>query len=235
VIWFNRYVPTARQKTTTDLPTAEQLAHLPLFPLPQLVFFPHTVLPLHVFEVRYREMTEWCLEHEWPMAVVMIEPGHEGEQLGDPPLAEIATVGQIIEHELLEDGRINLVLQGTARVRLVEHRKRKTSYRIARCELLPLHQPDDPGLLDATMETLRSSLTTMCIRWQSAPDGLLEWLLNSADAITLTNRLASAFFVDGAIQQEILAIDDIMERVDRVQGRIAEILAGTMRDSEPIH
>lgn len=218
-----------------DLPTAKQLAHLPLFPLPELVFFPHTILPLHVFEVRYREMTEWCLENAWPMAVVMIEPGHEGEQLGEPPLAEIATVGQIVEHEFLDDGRINMVLQGTARVRLVEHEKRKTSYRIAQGEILPLRQPDDMGLFDEKMDTLRSSLTTMCTRWQSAPDGLLKWLLSSENAITLINRLASAFFVDGAIQQEILALDSMMTRVDRVQDRIAEILAGTMRDGEPVH
>lgn len=77
------------------LVTDQHLKDLPLFPLPQTVFFPNTLLPLHVFEPRYRAMTHFCIRHSWPMAVVLIEPGHENAQPGDPPVARAAEIAEI--------------------------------------------------------------------------------------------------------------------------------------------
>ncbi len=57
------------------LVTDKHLKELPLFPLPGTVFFPNTLLPLHVFEPRYRQLTKFCIDNSWPMAVVLIEPG----------------------------------------------------------------------------------------------------------------------------------------------------------------
>jgi Lon protease-like protein len=97
---------------------------LPLFPLPQIVLFPGTALPLHVFEPRYRSLIEYCLESGSSLALPQIEPGHEAEQLGAPPLVRVAGVGAIVHHERLPDGRLGLVLRGLGRVEAIELARR---------------------------------------------------------------------------------------------------------------
>ena len=86
------------------------LEALPVFPLPDTVFFPHTLLPLHVFEPRYRQMTEAVLDGHGHMAVVRLEP--------ESPrgLARVAGIGRLVHHERLPDGRFHILLQGVGRV-----------------------------------------------------------------------------------------------------------------------
>lgn len=67
---------------------------LPLFPLPETVFFPHTLLPLHVFEPRYRAMVADCLAGEKRMVVVRLLPGWEQDYYGRPPIHTVAGAGE---------------------------------------------------------------------------------------------------------------------------------------------
>src|SRR5579862_8599675 len=96
------------------------LAELPIFPLPRLVFFPNTMLPLHVFEPRYRKMLADCLETHGAMAVVRMDPTTSRAGRGPDRIAKVAGTGIIVHHEQLPDGRSNLVLAGSARVALEE-------------------------------------------------------------------------------------------------------------------
>src|SRR5438874_12961797 len=90
-----------------------------LFPLPNLVFFPHVVQGLHVFEPRYRQLTADALAGDQLFALVMLKPGWED---GDPQPAveEVACLGRIGGHEKLADGRYNLRLRGLSRARILE-------------------------------------------------------------------------------------------------------------------
>lgn len=89
---------------------------LPVFPL-NLVFFPGQVLPLHIFEPRYREMIAHCLETRDPFGIVLqgegeiIEPGDESRNI-------IGTAARIIGHEKLGDGRMNITTIGTKRFKI---------------------------------------------------------------------------------------------------------------------
>ncbi|MBV7331953.1 LON peptidase substrate-binding domain-containing protein [Chloroflexi bacterium TSY] len=89
---------------------------LPLFPL-KLVFFPGQVIPLHIFEPRYREMINFCIETESPFGIVLIK---EGEAEGDTDTVpyEIGTAAKILGVERLEDGRMNVTVVGTKRFRV---------------------------------------------------------------------------------------------------------------------
>ena len=71
------------------LPEGEFL--LPLFPLPNIVFFPHTRLPLHVFEPRYRQLVQDAVEGDERFGIVLLRPGWETDYFGAPPVYEYGT------------------------------------------------------------------------------------------------------------------------------------------------
>src|SRR5690606_21229592 len=84
----------------------DELAALPIFPLPSVVLFPGSVLPLHVFEPRYRAMMEDCVSRgPRAMAVALLRPGWERDYEGRPPVYEIAGAGRIVEWARRPDGR----------------------------------------------------------------------------------------------------------------------------------
>src|SRR5262245_26233248 len=105
--------------------------YLPIFPLPDLTFFPHTVLPLHIFEARYRAMITDCLGRDRRLAVVALEPGYESGYAGKPPVKQIAGAGSIVRCQRLATGRFNIVLRGDTRIRIEREVPTDTLYRIA--------------------------------------------------------------------------------------------------------
>jgi uncharacterized protein len=90
-----------------------------LFPLPNLVLFPHVLQPLHVFEARYRALVEDALESDGLIAMALLAPGWENDYEGRPPVHPMACLGRIATHHRLEDGRYNILLAGSQRIRLV--------------------------------------------------------------------------------------------------------------------
>jgi Lon protease-like protein len=90
-----------------DLP-----AVIPLFPLPNVVLFPHLLLPLHIFEPRYRAMTQDALDGSQLIGMVLLRPGWEDAYRGRPAVHLIGTAGQIRESDALDDGCFNIVLAG---------------------------------------------------------------------------------------------------------------------------
>ena len=100
-----------------------RLADLPIFPLPQVVLFPGMRLPLHVFEPRYRALVRDVLAGE-RMLVMGHLTGDGGRPSVDPSappaFATVAGVGVIVEHNALDDGRFNILVEGVARARIAE-------------------------------------------------------------------------------------------------------------------
>lgn len=93
------------------------MAVLPMFPL-GAVLFPHTYLPLHVFEPRYRELTRFCLENDSPFGVVLIERGSEVG--GGDQRHLVGTKAKIVQAEESPDGRFGLLTLGTKRIRVTQ-------------------------------------------------------------------------------------------------------------------
>lgn len=102
---------------------------LPLFPLPNVVLFPGQLLPLHIFEPRYRQMVADALAAERYIGMVLWRPGVT------PDIPTIACMGKITHHVPLPDGRSNILLQGIARVRIEKELDGKP-YRRARVTVL---------------------------------------------------------------------------------------------------
>ena len=88
---------------------------LPMFPL-GTVLFPHAVLPLHIFEERYRALVETCLRGDGRFGVVLIERGYEVG--GGDSRFDVGTVARIVEAARTPDGRYLLATIGTERLRI---------------------------------------------------------------------------------------------------------------------
>ena len=112
---------------------------MPLFPLPDVVFFPKTLLPLHVYEPRYRTLASEALERDQAICTALLRPGWEADYYGSPEVYPVGCIGRIVQHTKLPDGRYNITLQGEGKVR-IEEQVRVEPYRIVRVQPI---QDDD--------------------------------------------------------------------------------------------
>ncbi|MEM6533434.1 MAG: LON peptidase substrate-binding domain-containing protein [Myxococcota bacterium] len=208
------------------------IERLPTFPLPNTVLFPGTVLPLHIFEPRYREMVEDALEAEGIMAVVLVRPGFD--LAGSPPVHGVAGCGRIIHSEKLDDGRYNILVQGLERVRLVEELDTDTAYREFKAEVLPRPSEDMIRAAEGELAKLQScvlSLRTM-LGDQDAP--LIEVLRSTSDPLELADILAASLISDSELQQKVLASENLAFRLSNLIDVLAEVMlrVGTTQTTE---
>src|SRR5262245_41506801 len=117
-------------------PDKDVLSALPIFPLPNCVLLPGGLLPLHVFEPRYRDLTRDCLAGTQMMAIARLRPGYESTYYGRPPVYDRCGVGRIICSEELPDGRFALLLRGVARVEIERELPPNRSYRLVEARML---------------------------------------------------------------------------------------------------
>lgn len=114
-----------------------------LFPLPNLVMFPHVLQPLHIFEPRYREMLEDALADDRLIAMALLAPGWEADYEGRPSVYPVACLGKVATHQRLDDGQYNLLLQGLCRVVLVRESEPARSFREAEAQVREDYYPPD--------------------------------------------------------------------------------------------
>jgi Lon protease-like protein len=112
-------------------------SEIPIFPLPNVVLFPSALLPLHIFEPRYRAMVADALESERLIGLVMLRPGWESHYEEAPDVYPIGCAGFITHADRLPDGRFNILLRGLEKFRILGERGAREGvegYRIARIE-----------------------------------------------------------------------------------------------------
>jgi uncharacterized protein len=211
---------------------------IPIFPLPEVTFFPETVLPLHVFEPRYRQMVADCLAGDRWLAVGMLRPGWEKDYQGRPPLHPIAGAGEIIQAEGLADGRYNVLLDGRVRVRiLAEEPPGDLAYRVVRAERLTDRGPS-PGdrTFPERLQELRTAHARLLIALgQSHPDVVGRLTVAGASPGAVIDRIVSAVVPDAEVRQRVLEAVDVSERLDLALGALGELLgmvAGREGDEE---
>ena len=188
-----------------------------LFPLPGVVLFPHAVLPLHIFEPRYSEMTEDALAGDRLVAIVQVRP-ENWPGVGDPPIEDVACLGRILTHESLPDGRYNFLLLGRHRVRIVRELEVTTPYRQAEVEIL------DDVELDANVGTSLQEIVSLFADLARRVGGLdadLEQVFANGPPLGLaTDLLAQVLGLPPSTKQALLAEVE----VDRRASALKEIL-----------
>ncbi len=191
-------------------------ARLPIFPRPNVELFPDALLPLHIFEPRYRTMTEDALEGNRLIGMVLIAPGPR-KQRGRPPVYPVGCAGSITQADRLGDGRFNLVLQGVSRFRIQHEEASGTPYRVVTAELLddPRFQELEP-VAQTILEELRPELEEeiLALVRETAPDRveLLRERMASLDPVALVHTLASGLDCSMVEKQGLLETPDPLER-----------------------
>ncbi len=189
-----------------------------LFPLPGVVLLPHTALPLHIFEPRYRQMVRHALQGSSstsarPIAFATISPTSKA-QLRNPPLREVVCVAHIVRHLAHADGCFEIVAQGLCRAAIERIDEPEGSRLYREAILRPIEDPTRavPGLkrMRAEVKSLLSGLRFQ--RMQSAR-AVLEWIdrkeLSHQGAMEL---VAFALVKDEELRYQILSERDAMER-----------------------
>ena len=151
---------------------------IPLFPLASVTLLPHAVLPLHIFEPRYRQMVEHVIDGAGQIAMAVIE--QDGWPVGScatPRLRPAVCVGQIVQHERLVDGRFNILVQGICRAKIVREEPPDNSRLYRQAILRPIEstQSNDEEL-DAVRERLHFLLRESSLRQLAASENVAACL-----------------------------------------------------------
>lgn len=183
-----------------------------LFPLPDLVMFPHVVQPLHIFEPRYRDMLNEALDSDGLIAMSILAPGWEANYDGRPALAPQICVGKVITHQRLDDGHYNLMLLGMRRGRIVTELPARRTFREAEVELV-----DDVYAVagESRRDELQASLAqafqkSLPLAQGEGHEGAMQELL--ADEVplgVLTDLVSFALPLKPGLKRELLAECDV--------------------------
>ncbi len=191
---------------------------LPLFPLSNVVLFPGVQTPLHIFEARYRQMTEQALAGNRQIGMVAVRPDSVEAMSGEPPIFEVGCTGRITDAKRLPDGRFDILLLGTQRFRILRERAPDGGrlYRIA--EILPLEDAFDaaerPRVLALRHRAIE--LVAEIARAGRSDPPLTPDLFRDVDDVTFVNALSQAFAFASSEKQGLLEATSIPERYERL-------------------
>jgi Lon protease-like protein len=187
---------------------------LPLFLL-NTVLFPQARLPLHIFESRYREMIGRCLKEDLAFGVVLIK---EGDEVGAPATPhEIGTLARIIDVARLADGRMNIIVAGITRFKLLEKLTEHT-YLTGRIQLLPDENVDlkkTERTAQRAAQLFREYANAIRAIAESEEDQDKEELQLPKDQTVLSYSIAASLPISMADKQVLLATPTTHQRLRR--------------------
>jgi Lon protease-like protein len=194
---------------------------LAIFPLPDAVLLPGGLLPLHIFEPRYRAMTRDCLDGSRVMAIARLDgderPGRR------PPVCPSIGLGRIIASDELPDGRFLIVLRGIARARIERELPATRPYRMVRASLL-----EDVAGDPARARSLHGQLVAMCDRLAQTLDrggDELRALAHSARSPgECADAVAAALIMEPTERQRLLETRDPVERLERTADHVGRLV-----------
>jgi ATP-dependent Lon protease len=200
-----------------------------LFPLPNLVLFPHVLQPVHIFEPRYRELLEDALDGDGLIAMALLAPGWETDYEGRPPVCPVACLGRVATYQRLEEGRYNLLLAGLKRVGIVRELPPTKSFREAEVEL---YEDQYPPASTAARPQLQRSLLKQFKRvlpkMPETSDQLKQLLESDISLGMLTDLVSYTLDLELACKEQLLRQCDVDRRAELLVSQLAKVPSGTM-------
>ena len=186
--------PVSAQSALSPLPGT-----IPIFPLPDVVLFPHIDLSLYIFEPRYRAMLADALRGDGIIGMVLLQPGYEANYEGRPPVYAIGCAGLLTDVGELPDGRLQIVLRGLVKFRITGEDDSRP-YRLAHVDAIPEYVDEqERGALSAQ----RRRLEAILLRSDGHPASGPRLFPETSDE-DFFNSLAQHMKVDAAERQRLL-------------------------------
>ena len=189
--------------------------HIRIFPLSEVVLFPDTLLPLHIFEPRYRKMLADALASDRIIGMVLLKDPQDEPRPGVYP---IGCAGTIIEHKPFADGRSLVVLKGVVKFRIRRELDTDEPYRVVEAQALyegPPPMDKVRGWRDELHDCVRD-----LIKAASGEEDTVERLFEKIDLLVMTNALSASLPLDVIEKQSLLECPTVEDR----EQRLAEIL-----------
>jgi Lon protease-like protein len=193
---------------------------LPVFPLPNVVFFPKTYLPLHIFEPRYRRMVADATIGGQCVAMALLKEGWESDYYGNPTIYPVLCVGRIVSVQPLSDGRSNILLQGLKRCEIHEEHFEKP-YREATIRVK--QKLSEEGLAG----NVRCALIEILGRYLQTREDSAAWQGFFRDEVSdevLVNTLSTYLECTPLEKQFLLEADGLHQRARRLNDLIQFML-----------
>lgn len=201
------------------------LDELAIFPLPNAVLLPGGLMPLHVFEPRYRDMIRDALAGERLLAIARLCPGYQADYEGRPAVYPCAGIGRIIASEETDDGRFLIVLRGLGRVQIERELPPLQTYRQVAARLLVDNESSRPADVVARAH---KQLIALCDRLAYAlergGDQLRSLVADCTCPASCADAIAAALVVDHGERQALLERLDPADRLDRVTDHVGRLL-----------
>jgi len=194
------------------------LVKAPLFPLPDGALLPGELLPLHVFEPRYRTMLEDVRKGGRVIAIATLLPGWEADYAGAPAVAEVVGLGRIVDDRSQPDGSSDIVLQGLLRAEIAVELESDRPYRLA--GLVP--RPDGEQHPAEAWRLRRRLLLGMAGRLRAR--SFRYDLTAGFDVGALIDRIASSLELQPPLKVRMMQAIDLVERI--------ELLLALLREKE---
>jgi ATP-dependent Lon protease len=185
---------------------------IPVMTLPGTVFFPHTLLPLHIFEPRYRRMLKEILSEDRIFAVAALDRKAAPQSDTDGPPCPVATAGLIRMCQTNNNGSSNLLLQGFTRIR-IDSIIQESPYRIISVRPLTTSAGAEPDRLAALrQELIRLAQMKLQLGGQ-IPDEVMQMLDHIDDPDAMSDLAAYTLCEDPVLKQALLESVEIKSRL----------------------
>jgi Lon protease-like protein len=189
------------------------LSDVAMFPLPNVVLVPGSLLPLHIFEPRYREMTRDVLAGSRLLAMARLAPGYEANYHGRPPVYPVLGIGRVIASDELDGGRYNILVRGLARAEIEQELPPERAYRQIRARLVRDQTPRDPAMLSALHQKLIMLCDQLSLSLDQGAEQLRELVRSDRSPGGCPDMICAALVMDLDERQRFLEMSDPVERL----------------------
>jgi uncharacterized protein len=198
---------------------------LPIFPLPNIVHFPGVVVPLHVFESRYRALVKEAISTDSRIALALLKPGYEDDYYGNPEVYPVTCAGQIIQHEELPDGRFYMTVMGLGRIALREQTQSKPYRKFLAAPLV--EAPLQEASAAVQIHTFFACMQQLAQTLPEISKAMKELAPVKTHAGQLADVAASLFINEPTQRQSLLELLDPQLRLQRVTDALGEFILQT--------
>ncbi len=191
-------------------------ATIPVFALPNVVLFPKTYLPLHIFEPRYRQMVDDAVMGGQCIGMALLKEGWEPSYYGNPPVFTMGCVGRLVSVQPLAEGRSNILLQGMERFEISKESYDKP-YRQAS---ITLKMREAEGRLDLAVRQRLVTALEEYLHSRQEPPTWQSWFREDVSDDILVNTLSTYLDCTPLEKQFLLEADSLHQQARRLSDLI---------------